>query len=228
MEHYSQKVLIDFVRGVPSFGRSSRKQEHALAGLQSHFASGCQSCTATLHFWKQVANLAAVENSYGPPENVVRMAKLEFAAMQSRRPPEAVEARIVFDTWQQPALAGVRSVAAAVARQIVYEADGYIVDLRLDRRPHSHTAHLIGQVLDSTSTEKSLGALPVTLCTDRDALLAESKTNSLGEFHLEFTAQHDLQLSIWTHGKPIRIVLTRPCLQMEWDGNKSRTDAGNQ
>lgn len=226
MQHYSQKVLIDFVRGVPSFGKSSEEQERVLAGLQSHFAGGCRSCTTTLHFWKQVANLAAAENGYVAPENLVRMVKLEFAATQ-RHPADGVEGRMVFDTWQQPALAGVRSVAA-VARQMVYEADGYIVDLRLDRRPHSHTAHLIGQVLDSTSTEKSLGALPVTLCTDKDALLAESKTNSLGEFHLEFTAQHDLQLSIWTHGKPIRIVLTRPYFQTEWNGNKNQPDAGNQ
>ena len=57
----------------------------------------------------------------------LRMARLEFAAQSFDKQKQPVLASLVFDTFAKPALAGVRSAAAA-ARQMVYEADGLAVD----------------------------------------------------------------------------------------------------
>src|ERR1700751_4006029 len=148
-----------------------------------------------------------------------------------RGSPETLGKRLT-PTWfsipsLRPVLAGVRSAAAA-ARQMVYEAEGFTVDLRFDRKPHSNAVHLIGQILDSARTGTLLRTLPVTLCTDTDVLIAEGSTNDLGEFHLEFEALDHLRLSIWTRSKLIRIVLANLRLKVEFGSNGYRTDAGNQ
>lgn len=225
MHHYSEQVLIDFVRTVPVLNARSGLSENA--AVQSHLGRGCKDCMATLQVWQKVQSTAAAESSYRPPENAVRMVKMEFVARHSRDAAEKADASLVFDTVLQPALAGVRSAAVA-ARQMVYEAEGFTVDLRFDRKPHSNTVYLIGQILDSARTGILMGTLPVTLCTDRDVLIAEGRTNDLGEFHLEFEAQDHLRLSIWTRSKLIRIVLANLRLKTELDQNGDRTDAGNQ
>ena len=214
MDHYPEQLLIDFVRRVPVLNAQSGLSENA--ALQSHLARGCKDCTAILHVWQRVQRMAAAESSYRPPENAVRMVKMEFAARQSRDAGEKTDASLVFDTVLQPVLAGVRSATAA-ARQMVYEAEGFTVDLRFDRKPHSNTVYLIGQILDSARTGTLLRTLPVTLCTDTDVLIAEGSTNDLGEFHLEFEALDHLRLSIWARSKLIRIVLANLRLKAELD-----------
>ena len=225
MGHYSEQLLIDFVRRVPVLNAQSGLLENA--ALQSHLARGCKDCAAALHVWQRVQSMAAAESNYRPPEYAIRMVKMEFAARQSRDAGENSDANLVFDTVLRPVLAGVRSAAAA-ARQMVYEAEGFTVDLRFDRKPHSNTVHLIGQILDSARTGTLLRTLPVTLCTDTGVLIAEGSTNDLGEFHLEFEALDHLRLSIWTRSKLIRIVLANLRFKAELDQNGDRTDAGNQ
>jgi len=208
MEHFPEHVWADLVRGVstqhaktgPSQDRDLRRE------VESHLESGCETCAASLGVWKQVYSLAARESSYSPPEDVVRMTKLEFTA-RSQQAAEACDAALVFDTFSQPALAGVRSSAAA-ARQMVYEADGFTVDVRFDRTSPK-TVHLFGQVLDADRSRSVLAICPVLLCSQNGALLAEGKTNYLGEFDLQFEAQDGLKLSIWVSGsKLIRIALS--------------------
>jgi hypothetical protein len=207
MQHFSELVWADHVRGISSSN----------CNVESHLASGCNACAATLGMWKEVSMFAARECNYIPPENAARMAKLEFAATRVQDNASALTANLVFDTLSQPALAGVRSVAAA-ARQMVYEADGVTVDLRFDRQPHSNTIHLIGQVLDRRVPRVSLGHTAVMLWTERGLPILETRTNEFGEFNLEIQAEDHLKLSIQAVGGTIiRIPLTN--LKLKYDAD---------
>lgn len=209
MKHFPEQVWLDFVRGVPpqTVRTETSKTAHSSGDIESHLASGCKDCTLTLALWRQVSDIAAGETSYGPPESAVRMVKMEFAARQLRDQSEATDANIVFDTFSSAMAFGIRSATVA-PRQMVYEADGHTVDLRIDRQPHSNRVQLTGQVLGSERLGTLLGRFPVMVCTDRGILLAESTTNALGEFQLQFEAQDRLKLSIWvTSKKLIRIAL---------------------
>lgn len=226
MEHFPELTWIDFVRGVrPHDGRSGRPAEaDSRADLEAHLASGCKACTATVGLWKQVHSIATGESGYGPPEDVVRLVRLEFAANHLRN---TAEASLVFDTFSQPILAGVRSTAAA-ARQMVYEAEGLTVDLRFDRQPYSNKVHLIGQILDPERLRAKLGNFPVMLWTENGLPVAESSTNAFGEFHLEFEAQDGLRLSIQVAAnKLIRIPLANLRPNTEVDRTGYGADAGN-
>jgi hypothetical protein len=132
---------------------------------------------------------------------------VEFEARNVRRKNAPIMARLVFDTLGQPLTAGIRS-AAATARQLVYEAEGLTVDVRLDAQSQSKTVLAIGQILDKRmplipSTEAS-----VTLWTEKGLPLVETRPNQFGEFHLEFEAQDNLRLSVTVLGRtPILIPL---------------------
>jgi hypothetical protein len=222
MKHFPEQAWIDFVRGVPPqtvktehLGRTNSWRE-----IETHLASGCQDCTSTFALWKQVSSFAAAESRFCPPEDSVRRVKLEFTARQLRDAAESTEANLVFDTLSRPLAFGIRSGAAA-PRQMVYEAQDHTVDLRFNRQPLSNRVHLIGQVLGSERLGTVLGKFPVMVSTDRGVLLAESTTNSLGEFQLQFEAQDQLQLSIWvTSKKLIRIALVN--FEEKTEGDRTR------
>jgi hypothetical protein len=213
MQHFSEEVFADFVRGVNS-----------ATELQAHLAGNCSQCTATFSIWNRVQTITAREKTFHPPANSVRVAKLEFQAKHQQE--NELPGKLVFDSFSQPALAGVRSGAVA-ARQMVYEAEGMIVDLRFDRSPRSECVSLIGQVLDQKAPRVSLANVFVMLWTEKGLVLAETRTNALGEFHIEFEAQNHLRLSIQASaGKLIRIPLANLSANRETDGITEGTNAG--
>jgi len=134
------------------------------------------------------------------------MVKHEFVAT-AKQEQTSVLASLLFDTFAQPLPAGIRS-GAAVARQLVYEAEGLTVDLRLDSQPHSGKVLVVGQVLDKRHPQVSPRGVSIALWTQNGQPFLEVGPNESGEFHLEFDAQDDLRLLIDVAGrKTIRIPL---------------------
>ena len=208
MPHFSEEVFADVVRGI---------DVPAHKELQSHLASQCAQCGQRLFLWSQLQAIGAREKKYCPPADSVRMVKLEFEAMRVQE--NETVGKVVFDSFSQPALAGVRSGSAAAARQMVFEADGLMVDLRFDRPPRSTSVSLIGQVLNEKAPRGSLANAAVMLWTEKGLVLAQTTTNTFGEFHLEFEPQTKLRLSIeGVAGKVIRIPLANLSADRTKDG----------
>jgi len=197
-QHFSEHAWADFVRGI--------SEPPTNANIESHLARGCSDCRAAADVWNQVKTMVSDEKSYTPPENIVRMVKREFAAT-AKQEQTSVLASLLFDTFAQPLPAGIRS-GAAVARQLVYEAEGLTVDLRLDSQPHSGKVLVVGQVLDKRHPRVSPSGVSIALWTTNGQPFLEVGPNESGEFHLEFDAQDDLRLLIDVAGrKTIRIPL---------------------
>ena len=198
MTHFSEETWADFVRGI------SDAKTHL--GIKSHLSSRCSDCVAAFETWQYIHTIATQENSYAPPENIVRMVKQEFATKQTAAPAEWSLAALVFDTFAQPLPAGTRA-GSVTARQLVYEAEGLTVDLRLDTQPRSNRINAVGQVLDKR-VPRTLGHALVVLWTDKRQPIFETRANERGEFELEFEAQAQLRISIELAGRtPIRIPL---------------------
>lgn len=198
MEHFSEQAWADFVRG---FENSERRR------LQSHLAGACRDCTASHETWKRIRTVASREGLYTPSADATRMAKLAFAGRFSLQSNSAVFANLTFDTLRQPALAGIRSGAAA-ARQLLYETEGVAVDLRFDHSPAVKLIHVTGQILDKRAPHGAIRNAAVTVWTPNGLPVAEARTNDFGEFRLQFESQEALKLSIQTPGQPaVRIFL---------------------
>jgi hypothetical protein len=199
MDHFSENAWVDLARG---FSASKESQ-----GLKAHLAAGCMDCKAAHGFWARLQTMALAEASYAPPLNLVRLAKLEFAANQQIEPEKWTLASLLFDSFSQPLLAGVRS-SAATARQLVYEAEDLVVDLRFDRLVPSGMVSAVGQILDKRVPRELLSGSPVVVWTDDGQLVATTDANGSGEFQLEFAPQDRLRLTARVGRRRVHIPLT--------------------
>src|ERR1700675_5069961 len=111
MHHYGFEQWIDFARGVAPEALSS--------ALEEHLKLGCQACEQELATWKTIYGFASGESLCVPPPELVQTVKLAFSSGASRTSPSRSReiAQLVFDSFAQPQLQGVRS-AQAMGRQL--------------------------------------------------------------------------------------------------------------
>jgi hypothetical protein len=195
VKHFSDELWADFVRNLAPAATAQ--------AMQKHIEEGCSKCHVVLENWQSVFRIAQEEGGYSPPQDVVRIAKAQFAAVagvQQSRP-----VRLVFDSNLQPITAGVRGSISA--RQLLYETDELYIDLRLEpqREANRERVCLVGQILDRTSETRAAQGLRVQLMQGQQAV-TDTATNQHGEFQLEFDAGKDVSLSIG-HEKDRMVVL---------------------
>ena len=123
--HYEIKEWLDFVHGFVGDEIQGRMEGHA---------AGCRKCAETVGWLRRLIATAKAEAQYEVPESAVRMARAIFAL---QRPAEVqllpkVLAKLVFDSFREPALAGVRG-QQRITRQAMYEAGDYCVDIRIEQ-----------------------------------------------------------------------------------------------
>lgn len=184
MRHFSSEQWADFVRDVVG--------AHEKAAMQAHLETGCNQCSDEVKAWTRVREAAMRERSYQPPESVVRMAKALAAinARPSRRP----IAQLLFDSFQMPALAGVRA-AAAGPRQMLYGIGDYRIDIRIEPKPEGDVITMVGQILISEEPARAASRVYVSLVRGRD-VLATAETNEYGEFELQCELPSGLKLHV--------------------------------
>jgi hypothetical protein len=188
--HYSSEQWADYVRGATPARQS--------AEMERHLDAGCAKCRRAGATWKTVLKLARREAGYRPPDRAIRLAKSYFAMRRIEEKQSIVPnvARLVFDSFRQPQLAGVRSLAPA-PRHYVYQSGSLLVDVWMDPAKESIPAILTGQVLDQSSPAKAVEEMLVKLRSG-GADLAATSTNQFGEFHFVLTpaARADINLTI--------------------------------
>ncbi|HTZ96909.1 MAG TPA: hypothetical protein VMB18_10960 [Terriglobales bacterium] len=176
MKHFSEADWADFVRKLVS--------PKTRMAMQQHIDDGCEKCATSLQVWQGVAAVAGKEAALAPPADIVRLGKSQFAAAA---PEKKHGVRLVFDSLLQPATAGIRGSVAG--RQFLFETDDYYIDLRLEPKSAEERAWLVGQVLSRLGKQVA-EAVPVRLQRGKRAV-AQTSTNHLGEFQLEFETATD-------------------------------------
>lgn len=199
MEHFPDQTWADFVRGV---GLCANARD-----IEAHLANRCPECSTAFGLWRGLGAFAAKEAEYTPPADLVRMVKLEPASQHPTDPEPWTFAGMVFDSVTQPLPAGIRSTAAST-RQIIYEGEGLMVDVRFERMPHTNRISAAGQVLDKEVPLRRVGNATIVLWTDGGQMLATTEANDFGEFQFEFECGDQLRMSIATDGhRTLRIPL---------------------
>ncbi|MGA8270411.1 MAG: carboxypeptidase-like regulatory domain-containing protein [Candidatus Sulfotelmatobacter sp.] len=198
MDHFSEQAWADFARGFSEAGKAPN--------IQTHLAASCLECKAVEGFWRRMQTMALAEAAYAPPEDLVRLVKLEFAAKQETRSEKWSLASLLFDSIAQPLPAGVRSGDASV-RQVVYEAEGLTVDLRFDRIVPSGGVSVVGQLLDNRVPRELLTGASIVVLTEDGDLVATTLTNGSGEFQLEFEPADHLRLTARVGRRRVQIPL---------------------
>jgi hypothetical protein len=186
--HFSEEAWADFAR------RQGEPEQRAQ--LQQHLDAGCERCAATLGVWTDVVELAGQEASYEPPAEVLTSIKGRF---KLSRPEGLIEraarsASLIFDSFRQPALAGVRA-AGDSPQYLLYKAGRYLIRLQVEREAGSDRLAVVGQVVDEANPKSALQDLPVLLLSEKETL-DRTLTNTLGEFELKSDPSEDLRISI--------------------------------
>jgi hypothetical protein len=193
MKHFSLGDWADFANGVIADGKRPL--------MERHLEQGCTPCAHVLSRWQWMRKFVGKESLYGPPEDAVKFAKRAFLAYLPSRKQSAAGrfAELIFDSFSQPALQGVRS-GQMNTRRLIYKADDILIDLQLDATADPSKMSLVGQVMDSGDSEQGIQRVPVLLLHGRDTL-AETETNQFGEFRLECEAGKSLQVSVGITGR---------------------------
>lgn len=140
---------------------------------------------------------------------------LAAVGVGTRRQEEDTSVELLFDSFSQPASAGMRSGATGGAmsiRQMLYRADPYQIDLNLEADREHQRLIVAGQLLDVSHPEMPCLSVQVTLSNLRGKAV-NTATNQFGEFRGELEDSGDLELSFLGHSGTRIVILLRGSLE---------------
>jgi hypothetical protein len=188
MKHISEVDCINYANqaGIPE--RTSE--------VEGHLWKGCAKCQKELDFWRKVKEIAGREAETEPMQEAVRMAIGTFAICGPRPGVGILRevAQLVFDSFREPGLAGVRS-GHGPSRRLMFRAGEVMIDLSMESANRRSHVMLVGQVLDTATSGAGIGEVPVLLLNGRETL-AKTRTNMFGEFQMECAENKNLQISV--------------------------------
>ena len=155
---------------------------------------GCEAGNQALSEWRWVHHAANAERDYHPPSEALRIANIAFAssnlAFGGRE--ACTLAEVLFDSSLQPVVAGARSTCNG-ARQVLYRADRYQIDMQIEMGSDGHTLVVTGQVVDLKQPEFS-GREVLVVISNLRGQVEITKTDRFGEFRREIPDSGDLEL----------------------------------
>jgi len=169
-------------------------------GMERHLGEGCAACGSELAFFEKVARAGAGVREVKAPEDVVLKARNIFNIRRRPEPRDAepllarLFARLVYDSFADLAPAGIRS-GRGMSRQLMYEVEDYSVDLRLEGDRDSTQVSVVGQIANRSVPASQLLDSQVRLFSGK-TVVSETRSNSFGEFCLEFTPKRNMKLCI--------------------------------
>jgi len=188
MNHFEVEQWLDFVRGLAGATDGM--------AMEQHLAQGCKKCSALAGRLRRFVTASAADARYQIPEWAVQSACDIF---EQQRPAKGLSlprlvAKLVFDSFGEPALAGVRS-QGEITHQAMYEAGDYCVDLRMERERRADAVVLAGQITNRTQPEQRVSRVPVILMSGKE-VMARTVSNGSGEFQIECQAKKSLRLCV--------------------------------
>src|SRR5687767_4408600 len=188
MRHLSIDNLMSYMDGQASETEKSIADTHL---------SSCTDCLDLKQEFEGLLLRLREDSAFEPPADVVQWGVNLF---QPVVPTEAsgggiirkIIAALVQDTFDEPALAGVRRVGAP-PRQLLFRAGDVDVDVKIESVETNDRISLVGQVL--SNTEKFFDNTPVKL-ESHGMVRYKTMTNSVGEFIFDEVPKDTYHLSV--------------------------------
>jgi hypothetical protein len=159
--------------------------------------SACSDCVELRQELEQLTFKLQADASFEPPAELVQWGVSLFQPMI--QPKDTVTGKIrkfvaslVFDTFDEPMLAGVRRVGVP-PRQLLFRAGDVDVDVKIESMEANDRISLVGQVLSNTS--KFFDNTPVKL-ESHGMVRYRTMTNFVGEFSFDEVPKDTYHLSV--------------------------------
>jgi hypothetical protein len=188
MQHITLEDLIDYMDGKMSDVKGMTLQTHL---------SGCEECRKEEQEFQLLFHSVLNDASFEPPTELLQwginlfqpvMQPQESAGQSLRR----IIAALIFDTYDQPMLAGVRRVGTP-PRQLLFRAGDVDVDVKIESMEANDRISLAGQVL--SSAPKFYPNTPVKL-ESHGIVRYRTTTNVVGEFSFDEVPKDTYHLSV--------------------------------
>jgi len=185
MRHLTVENIITYMDGQGSDVEKST--------LETHLA-GCKECSELKQEFQTLMFQLREDSSFEPPAEVVEWGVNLFQPLMK---PEKggirkIVASLIFDTFDQPLLAGVRRVGAP-PRQLLFRAGDVDVDVKIESMEANDRITLVGQVLSSAT--KFFDNTPVKL-ESHGIVRYRTRTNVVGEFSFDEVPKDTYHLSV--------------------------------
>lgn len=186
MNHFDIADWTDYARNLVQDDR--RRQ------MDQHLASGCARCGRAFSALERVVTLARNDLRQSPPEHALRSVKALSTIHLPERAPrlESLALQLAFDSFLEPAPAGFRG-AELSSRHLVYYAQNYALDLRLEYEADTEMLQLGGEILDRKFGPVS--NVPAFLIAD-DQVVSRSTSGELGEFNMTCGNEGSIRLCL--------------------------------
>src|SRR2546430_3230945 len=187
MRHVTGENLIDYIE--------PRTFNFQKSTLEDHLANWRDWGELNQEFQVVIARLRE-DASFEPPAELLQWGIDLFQPVV--QPQGAVSglrkfiASLVFDTYDQPMLAGVRRVGAP-PRQLLFRAGDVDVDVKIESMEANDRITLVGQVL--SNTDKFFDNTPVKL-ESHGIVRYKTMTNFVGEFAFDEVPKDTYHLSV--------------------------------
>jgi hypothetical protein len=185
MRHITIENIMDYMDG--------RGNDVEKLTLETHLAD-CSDCLELKQEFQVLVTQLRDDSSFEPPADVVQWGINLFQPLMQ---PEQGGLRkfiaaLVFDTFDQPLLAGVRRVGAP-PRQLLFRAGDVDVDVKIESMEANDRITLVGQVLSSAT--KFFDNTPVKL-ESHGIVRYRTRTNVVGEFSFDEVPKDTYHLSV--------------------------------
>lgn len=138
--------------------------------INTHLQSGCGNCEENLNWLGQVGQLAAQDHSFAFPEETIKglVAWFKSQPAPASQSVRKLFASLIFDSLIPGQVAFVRKGFIAgqppAGRQMLFQAEGYDIDLRFEAIEDKAMEDLIGQILPQTEAQTVTAGVTVQLC----------------------------------------------------------------
>ena len=186
MRHLSVEDLMAYVDG------------QVLAGDKQAFEQHFHDCAECLELRQDLENLVSrlrQDSINEPPSSVLQWGMDLFQPVvqpSSGGRIRKIIASLVFDTFEQPAMAGIRRVGAP-PRQLLFRAGDVDVDVKIESMEANDRITLVGQVLSTGA--KFFDNTPVKL-ESHGIVRYKTRTNLVGEFSFDEVPKDTYHLSV--------------------------------
>jgi hypothetical protein len=174
----------------------------AKAAIQAHMSSGCETCAQNHRWLKEMLAVVAKDDSFDFSEETIAWSVAQFKAASATAPSRTqILAKLIFDNILPPRPVDVRSMAApAVSRQILYQAGGYDIDLRVEELEGTRAILILGQIVSTGKKPDELAGMNVELARHGSGFGQEDKkrteTDTRGMFRLRDVSPGEYDLVI--------------------------------
>jgi len=186
MRHVSTEQIVNYTDGTTSVTER--------AGYENH-VTACKECHELNQEFQLLVMRLRNDATSEPPRDLVQWGVNLFQPVAQLEPGGALKkliALLVFDTFDQPMLAGVRRVGS-LPRQLLFRAGEVDVDVKIESMEANDRITLVGQVL--SNAEKFFDNTPVKL-ESHGIVRYKTTTNVVGEFSFDEVPKDTYHLSV--------------------------------